>query len=151
MKSKIIEVTNDGFNWGRFWLGIPDADEWGHKSAVEKGMGLDGEAHARSVLHTAGWSLLSHTFVLFDLVTCEGAAFNPGGSASADLAKHQIWVCPMYEPFLVWLYEHAPRDGESLALDEIPGLVDLGKVGGALYGYRRGGPAEQDGDAVRRP
>jgi len=61
------------------------------------------------------------------------------GVASADLNKHQIWVCPMFEPFLNWLYKQDVSD-----LDQLPSLVDLGDVPTALFGYRRKGKQCQD-------
>lgn len=73
--------------------------------------------------------------VVLDLQTCEGAIFSPGGYAKNDLnGKHQIWVCPMYEPFLTWLYTQDLSD-----LDALPSLVDLGDVPTAMRGYRRTG------------
>jgi hypothetical protein len=72
--------------------------------------------------------------IVFDLETNEGASFTPGGLASADLNKHQIWVCPMYEPFLEWLYKQ-----DLTELSKLPDYVHL-DAPSAMAGYRRPGP-----------
>ena len=64
-----------------------------------------------------------------------GAVFAPGGSPSHDLQKHRIWVCPMYEPFLNWLYKQDLTD-----LDKLPAMVNLKDAEFVLYGHRRPGP-----------
>lgn len=69
-----------------------------------------------------------------DFATREGAAFSPGGFAKADLEKHRLWVCPMFEPFLEWLYKQNLVD-----LDKLPAKVDI-EGPKQLYGYRRPGP-----------
>ena len=122
MKTRIIEATN-GFNHGKFLLGRHDV-EWSHPTAIDDS--------AYRVLSLTGWSP-RHLLVL-DLATGEGAMFQPGGMAAADLDKHRIWVCPMFEPFLTWLYRQDLSD-----LDALPLLVEL-EAGSALYGYRRPGP-----------
>jgi hypothetical protein len=68
--------------------------EWSINSEIDVG---------RPLLRALGWD---HRVVLVtDLQTGEGAMFSPGGLASADLnRKHRVWVCPMFEPFLIWLY-----------------------------------------------
>ena len=83
------------------------------------------------LLQARGWSP-EHVLVL-DLQTGEGAIFKPGGIARCDLSeKHEIWVCPMYEPFLTWLYQQDLSD-----LDKLPEFVYLGDVPTAMFGYRR--------------
>jgi hypothetical protein len=73
--------------------------------------------------------------LVHDLETNEGAFFRPGGLASADLQKHRIWVCPLFEPFLAWLYLQDLRD-----LNALPSLVHLPDVPFDFAGYRRAGP-----------
>jgi len=125
MKTKIIEATNveaGGFNYGKFMLGRMDG-EWGHKSAIDdKGYGLLGRI---------GWTR-QHLWVM-DLQTGEGACFLPGGHAANDLDKHKVWVCPMFEPFLQWLYTQQLDD-----LDALPDLVQL-EAASDMRGYRRQG------------
>jgi len=120
MKIKLVEVTNGPNNWGKFLLGQFD-DEWSYKSAID----------GNSIIAGRGWSR-DHVLVL-DLQTGEGAIFRPGGSTQHDLAKHKIWVCPMYEPFLIWLY----KQPDPMA---IPSHVDLPDAEFAFSGYRRPGP-----------
>lgn len=125
MLSRIIEVTN-GPNWGKFMVARFDADEWRRRCAL-------GDAFEGALLRELGWSQ-DHVWVL-DLQTGEGALFRPGGLARADLNKHRIWVCPMFEPFLVWLYQQ-----NLLDLSALPALVELPEAEFALHGYRRPGP-----------
>jgi len=125
VRIKIVEVTNGERNWGKFLLGQFD-DEWSYRSAID----------GNSIIAGRGWSR-DHVLVL-DLQTGEGAIFRPGGLAKADLDKHRIWVCPMYEPFLTWLY----RQPDPFA---IPAHVDLPDAEFAMSGYRRPGPSN---DAV---
>lgn len=125
MRTKIIEVTNGPRNWGKMLVGKMDT-EWSVRSQVDPGSTL---------LRQCGWSP-EHVWVL-DLQTGEGAFFRQGGHAGADLQKHKIWVCPMYEPFLTWLYQQDLSD-----LDALPALVDFDVADApfSFAGYRRPGP-----------
>src|SRR6266705_5234768 len=120
METKIIEVTNGEQNWGKFLLMRFTATEWNMRSAVS-GAGL--------LLWNIGWN--KHQIWVLDLQTCEGAAFLPGGCARADLDKHAVWVCPLYEPFLNWLYT---QDLADLSL--LPNLINLPGAPFAISGYR---------------
>ena len=129
MITHIIEATqqadgdSSGFaNWGKFLVAKFDEDEWGKPSSI---------AQAESLLGSIGWA--PDHIIVFDLQTCEGAGFNPHGLASADLNKHKIWVCPMYEPFLIWLYQQDLSD-----ITKLPHQVVIPEAEFALYGYRRG-------------
>jgi hypothetical protein len=48
-----------------------------------------------------------------------------------------IWVCPMFEPFLTWLY----KQPDPFA---IPAHVDLPDAPFAMQGYRRSGPVDRE-------
>lgn len=122
MQLKIIEATNGPLNWGKFMVTRFDT-EFGIPSIVGK---------SSSLLRSRGWSRTD--IIVFDLETCEGAAFHPGGSARNDLNKHKIWVCPLFEPFLTWLYKQDLND-----LNTLPAHVDLPKAPFAMQGYRRTG------------
>jgi hypothetical protein len=122
MITRIVEVTND-FNWGKFMLCRFTPEEWAQKSVIDTG---------RPLLRTLGW--VPHNLWVLDLQTGEGALFYPGGVSSSDLRKHRIWVCPMFEPFLEWLYAQDLSD-----LEKIPTPVILKDAPSALYGYRRQG------------
>jgi hypothetical protein len=125
MQTKFIEATNGPRNWGKFMVGRFDKDEWARRSAVSGGKW--------PLLRAVGWSLDS--LLVVDLQTGEGAIFLPGGFVPADLEKHAIWVCPLFEPFLVWLYQQDLSD-----LDRLPAHVDLPDAEFAMQGYRRPGP-----------
>lgn len=124
MITRLFEATN-GFNWGKFMVGRWDT-EWAVRSVVSpiESMGL--------LRQSGGWD--HEAIVVFDLQTGEGAKFRPGGFAHADLSKHRIWVCPMFEPFLEWLYRQDLSD-----LDALPQLVELPDAPSAFAGYRREG------------
>jgi len=128
METKIIEAAHgpDGGNWGKFLLGRPDT-EWSRLSEVDT-------ASRRPLLAQRGWSP-GHLWAC-DLETGEGVYVHPGGSARADLGRHQVWVCPLFEPFLEWLYRQDLAD-----LQALPDVVYLPGAPFAQYGYRRGGPA----------
>jgi hypothetical protein len=126
MKTYLFEATN-GFNWGKFSVGVMD-EEWAWRSVVDNDTNTP-------LLARLGWAR-SHIWVM-DLQTGEGALFRPGGSAHADLYRRQIWVCPLFEPFLEWLYQK-----DLNALDALRAkVVQLPEAAAALYGYRRSGPA----------
>ena len=127
MQTKIIEATN-GFNWGKFLLGRLD-HEWQLRSSIEPD---------RLLLPQLGWSQDARLLWVLDLQTGEGAYFRIGGSARSDLQKHRIWVCPLFEPFLGWLYAQDVTD-----LDRLPALVELPNADSALYGYRRPGASDE--------
>jgi len=98
-------------------------DEWKEHSVV-------GDV-VRPLLTQCGWGP-NHFWVL-DLQTFEGAAFRHGGYAKADLDKHRIWVCPLFEPFLTWFYAQ-----DVTRLNELSQLVIL-DAPFAMAGYRRSG------------
>jgi len=97
-------------------------EERAYRSAVD----------VQPLITSRGWSL-RHVLVM-DLQTGEAAMFLPGGCAPADLRKHRIWVCPLFEPFLAWLY------AQDLAeLDKLPPVVNLDAAPLSLFGWRRPG------------
>jgi hypothetical protein len=126
MKTKFIEATNGSMaNWGKFMVARFGPEEWARRSAIVEA--------SWPLLRTVGWTG-EHVLVV-DLQTGEGAIFRPGGSAHADLEKHRVWVCPLFEPFLTWLYAQDLSD-----LDALPAHVDLPEAEFAMQGYRRAGP-----------
>ena len=128
MQTTFVEVEHD-FNWGKFAVGRFDTDEWARTSGV---------GTQTSLLKQRGWTL-DHIWV-FDLQTGEAAYFRPGGIAQYDLNKHKIWVCPMFQPFLQWLYQQDLSD-----LTKLPKVVKLTEkdAPGAMYGYRRKGSTNE--------
>jgi hypothetical protein len=125
MNTKMIEATNGPLNWGKFLLARFDAAEWARRSKIDD----------RSLIGGRGWTA-EHILVL-DLQTGEGAIFLPGGLAAADLESHRIWVCPLFQPMLEWLYKQDTSD-----LDALPDHVDLPKAPFLMAGHRRDGPRE---------
>lgn len=124
MQTKIIEAVSTEGNHGKFMVGQM-TDEWTRPSMVD----------GYPLLSGRGWGL-RHLWVM-DLQTGEGAIFWPGGRAAADLNKHRIWVCPLFEPFLEWFYEQDLSD-----LNTLPPGVFLEGVPLQLAGYRRQGPPD---------
>jgi hypothetical protein len=124
VKTKIIEATNGPSNWGKFLLGRPDV-EWS-RTSVSSDSSLP-------ILSERGWGPAD--LLVLDLETGEGAVFCPGGSARADLGSRRILVCPLFEPFLEWLYKQ-----DLVDLDALPDHVDLSDAHVAHRGYRRPGP-----------
>jgi hypothetical protein len=122
METKFIEVVEaTNFNWGKFMLGRFTNEEWALRSSLDGG----------PLIQQRGWSP-EHILVL-DIQTGEGAVFMPGGLVRHDLnERHQIWVCPMYEPFMEWLYKQDLAD-----LSKLPSIINLGIVPTAMQGYRR--------------
>lgn len=154
MNTAIVEVTNGPANWGKFLVGQFDEAEWARRSALtptctdfkpdHNGECLNcddwADAHEPStvpLLQQIGWQPGNGYVFVLDLQTGEGAVFRRGGLASADLNKHAVWVCPMFEPFLEWLYR--AWDG---SLASLPPTLDLPDAPFAMHGYRRpGGPS----------
>lgn len=124
MKHRFVEATSNAGNFGKFMVISFDSEDWAEKSVVD-GFPLIG---------SRGWT--PRHILVFDLQTGEGAMFYPGGLASADLDKRRIWCCPLFEPFLAWLYT---QDDPS----EPPRHVDLGGAAFSMYGYRRKGPGDE--------
>lgn len=130
MHSRIIEATQ-GLNWGRFLVARFEDSEWQQTAQLAPG---------KSILASGGNS--KDCFLLVDLVTGEGAIFEPHGIAAADLngGRHQIWVCLLFEPVLAWLYanKHLLAD-----LAQLPAVIELPPdTPGGLWGYRRKRKAE---------
>lgn len=128
MKTAFVEATQpSNFNHGKFLVGVFEPDEWARLTTL----GMAGVA----LLDYTGWTR-EHIYVL-DLATGEGAIFKPGGFAKADLNKHKIWVCPMFEPFLTWLYRFI-RDNPANWFSVLPSELEI-EAEASMYGYRRAG------------
>lgn len=132
MKTAFVEASN-GHNWGKFMVAQFTDDEWRLRSA------MPGAENDR-LIYGRGWDR-AHVLVL-DLQTGEGAMFRWGGLARADLNKTRIWVCPLFEPFLEWLYSVNKDVSIAGWLDSLPRYVELPDAPFELYGHRRPGPPE---------
>jgi hypothetical protein len=131
VRTKIIEAVQSKAvpgNWGKFMVMVPE-EEWACRSQVSTEFG-------GPLLSALGWSH-EHLWVL-DLQTGEGAFFKPGGYAHADLEKHAVWVCPLFEPFLEWLWDRY-REDPRLDIGGLPDVVELPGAEFAFAGYRRPG------------
>jgi hypothetical protein len=76
----------------------------------------------RRLLRMCGWSPICCGCWISR--PAKGRASKLGGRGSVDLSesgKQQIWVCPMFEPFLEWFYRRDLNDS-----DKLPALVNLG-------------------------
>jgi hypothetical protein len=87
---------------------------------------------------------VTNNVLVIDLQTQEGATFVPGGYVKSDLDKHAVWVCPMYEPFLCWLYQQDLTD-----LTRLPAKLDLPDAEFQLRGYRRPGKGREQREKGR--
>lgn len=125
METVFIEATNGPQNWGKFMVARFDREEWARPSSID---GI-------SILAGRGWGP-GHMLIV-DLQTGEGAIFRPGGSPPADLEKHAVWVCPLFEPFLEWIYKQDLTD-----LSALPPIIDLPDAPFLWAGHRRLGPDE---------
>ena len=128
MKTRIIEATQ-GLNWGKFLLAIFDTE-----------MGYASRMSGMRLLPSIGWDV--RHFWMLDLQTCEGAAFAPTGYGKADLEKHAVLVCPLYEPTLNALRRIAAENGGRLDLNALPDVLHLLPEDAPfeMYGHRRPGP-----------
>ena len=119
-------------NHGKFLVGMFD-EEWGAFSHVPP------LVNPIFLLSLTGWSR-DHVLVL-DLETGEGAIFRPTGFHAYDLdKKHRIWVCPIFAPFLEWLYQQFP-----FKLEDLPAVVELPEAEFEYSGHRR------EGELIPRP
>lgn len=140
MKTYLFEARqgSDGMcNWGKFMVAVPDS-EWEWESAVSPYRPAGNSFLAVRLLTQIGWTG-EHLWIC-DLQTGEGAFFRPGGSAGADLEKHQIWVCPLFGPWLEWFYAQL-KERKDGSIADIPRVADLPDAPFSFSGYRRLGPA----------
>ncbi len=133
MELRIVEAgqghTAGLSNHGKCGIGRYTGEQW-----AEPGQFPGSESS--QLLRQCGWGP-RHYWVL-DLQTGEGAVFQVPGYAPADLNKRRIWVCPMFEPFLAWMFEHARREGANW-FERLPRTVMLDDAEFCMHGYRRAG------------
>jgi hypothetical protein len=137
--------------WGRFMVGVNDAEEWCRYSARWP--------EARPLLAETGWE--RRHFWLFDLHTGQGACFRhaPDGLVVHDLKVKGLdqrceWkgmrVTMLFGHVLLWLYQQ-PLD-KVLALD-LPATIDFREPLGRPVGPGKpwGEHAKEVEDAERDP
>lgn len=128
MKAHIVEVTNDEKNWGKLMVCVHDAAETSYRSQMSPSV--------VPLLRQIGYA--GDEVWVLDLQTGEGARFRPGGLPAADLEAHRVWVCPMFEPFLGWLYANQ----DLLRSWTLPAVLNLPDAQFEFRGHRRPGPRE---------
>jgi len=128
----LIEAANVG-NWGKFALLRWSPEELRIPSTLP--------GYESYPVITPGRKFGHDETMVIDLQTGEGAAFILGGGeceARYQLnQKHQIWVCPLYEPFLVWLHEQPGLERGAGDITALPRFVELPEAEFSFSGYRR--------------
>lgn len=120
METKIIEADQDNVSYGTYLLGKFDREEWARPSIMQ-GM--------PSLLHYQGWTG-DHILILDLSRPGVGAIFRCGGVPRYDLEKRRLLVdkvaiCPLFEPFLEWLYTQDTKDLKALPdTVELEGMFD---------------------------
>ena len=120
MITHFIEAS-DGVAHGKFMLGRLGGHELGLRSA------LPGFEEQR-LLRVGGLRRLNdRSTLVVDLQTGNGAAFFISrGLWSADLQRTgPIHVCPMFRPFLKWLYEQKVPHPPITAICDLPRYVEI--------------------------
>lgn len=121
MVTHFIEAGND-LNHGKFMLGRLTREELAARSALP---GFEEEPLVR----VGGLRRLNaRSTLVVDLQTGNGAAFFMNGYAVADLRKAGIHVCPMFPPFLTWLYQQGLAEGKG-DITQLPRYVHFDMAG----------------------
>lgn len=121
MDIHFLEVTNGPYNWGKLAVGTFESHEWEYVSQIA----------AEPLLARLGHGPTTRLFL--DLTTGEGALFNCSQALMPQLARHKIWVCPLYE---VGLKEFSDHDIHE-AQEKWRPHVDVQDALFQFEGYRR--------------
>jgi len=116
MRSQFIEATQGQTSWSQFQVQQLDPVDWAHQSEVSQSHLLASQGHDPNIL-----------FVM-DLETCEGVIYSPNGDARSFLRKHQVWVSPLFGPFLNWLSDQmrlSRAAGTPFDVCALPSLINL--------------------------
>jgi hypothetical protein len=143
VKSKFLEVTNKA-NWAKLQLLQWEPSDLARPSLVQKGKVL---LNAVQVRRGDAADPLTAVFVR-DLQTQEGCEFYPSPEADCktQLDMHRVWVCPLFYPFVSWLFANYQGDVTSL-----PDLVELADSKKQEYqGYRRPGEEMEPITQIRK-
>lgn len=131
MEIKFVEAghsRSDPGNWGKFMVGRYTGDELAEPTLFP---GCEGQR----VVSLRGFG--SSKMWVLDLATEEGFLVPTTTFRAAHvLEKHQVHVCPLFEPFLDWLLDQI-RAKLAGWWDDLPRTVELPDAPGELYGYRR--------------
>jgi hypothetical protein len=147
MITQFIEATNfydGGLNWGKFLLCKFDDRDWSYQATEADGALLSVMPGGRE-----SWNPETSIFVV-DLQTGEGSRFDLRTEPVAQLERHKIWVCPLFEPFLKWLFreiQSRPPGPGRFELTTLPAVAKF-PASSALAGYRRAGPCDEAASEV---
>lgn len=138
MLTRFIEATNidhGGINWGKFLVAKFDSADWNVHAVEADGLLLEVLPGKES------WNR-DTSVIVFDLQTGEGARFDLRTEPAMQLDKHRVWVCPMFAPFLDWLFKEIQSRPPGLGRFDITTLPAVAKFAApsALAGHRRQGP-----------
>lgn len=153
MLTKIIEASSGMMgNWGRFMLMQYQDAERNYPTHYQ----LTTEDRAGRRIPGVPMTIWvndyppEHAVIwILDLITGEGATFDLEQELPEQLHRHQIWVCPLYQPFLVWLQGFVKAHRDELApsydklLDMLPTNVGLPGIPVEIHGHRRPGPSDE--------
>lgn len=128
MRTKLVEVQAAGSgNWGVFQLWQFEPREIGQISAI----------HPTATVWGALRPPTPDELVIWDLRTREGAMFDLTAELVPQLYRHQIHVCVLFEPFLVYLQNFV----RGASFEALPAVVTLGTAEAPpteLLGWRHG-------------
>jgi hypothetical protein len=135
LSAAFVEVSQDpggqhgGGNYGKFMVARFSDEAWSYAAAIGGG----------TLLRQEAWC--PHHVLVLDVATGEGGLFPLVGIAQDDLKKRKIHVCPLFPPFLDWLYAEHRRTGrlDVTALPAVVALPDAPDIGP----YRRPGLAAE--------
>ncbi len=137
MDTKFVEAGHgpDGGNWGKFLVGRYTEDELAEPAQFP---GCEG---SRRLVNLGGPG--RQDIWVLDLQTGEGARFPIEFVRDVDvhhqLNKHRIWVCPLYEPFVAFLFGYIGNHQRTW-WDTLPRTVEMPTAGIVVFGRRRPGP-----------
>lgn len=150
MISKIIEATNTNkFNFGKFNVSVYDAEERSRASIINEGFNLLRSIgkHPDDVMVADLQTSEALTFPAYFRNYRGGDPERLAGEVHYYMGKHKIWVCPLYEPFVCWLFEQDLED-----IRKLPPMVDtLPEEVSSLFGYRRQGNEPEPVPTAAKP
>ncbi len=138
MDTKFVEAGHGphGGNWGKFMVGRYTDVELAEPAR------FPGCERARRLVNLTGPG--RQDIWVLDLQTGEGARFPIEFASTTDvrhqLNKHRIHICPLYEPFLAFLYGYIDAHRRTW-WEDLPRVVEMPAAEFRLFGRRRPGPA----------
>lgn len=121
MITRFVEVT-DGWMYGKFLVCRMDAEELATPSEMP-----DARHGERLLVHGGRRRFNDHSTLVIDLQLGTAAAWPLQGLMEAYESEH-LWhlhVCPMYRPFVRWLYEQGRWAMGAGDITEIPRYLEV--------------------------